>query len=113
MQELEKKAYIYSVEAIGFAKTLEKDKRHPEQTQLFKTLSGKIYTMVADSHKAESNKDFADTLRECKNITLQLEKLLSQLEISDSGMKEQKKQLEKKLQEINNKLNDLLSKIIY
>jgi predicted nuclease with TOPRIM domain len=113
MQELEKQAYIYSVEAIGFAKSLEKETNPGEGIEEFKKKSGKIYKLVADTHKAESNTGFADLLRETKALAPELKQKLHKIHTEDKALQEQKKQLTSKLDDIIQRLDEILSKIIY
>ena len=113
MQELEKKAYIYTVEAIGFARSLEKLCPDSDPIKEFKENSGKIYTLVADTHKAESNEKFADHLRQVRTIAYDLETKLPQIDVTDESLSATQEQLKQQLSEIIKKLDEILSKIIY
>ena len=113
MQELEKITYIYSVEAIGFAKSLEKLHPGDERIREFKNKSGKMYTLVADTHKAETNREFADKLRKVRSISMELTEKLPTFNVESKELSKQKEQLSEKLKEIKEKLDELLSKIIY
>ncbi len=113
MQELEKQAYIYSVEAIGFAKSLEKENNSSSGIAEFKKNSGKIYKLIADTHNTDSNSGFADLLREAKNLAPELKHKLDKIHTEDKALQEQKKQLTSKLDDLIQKLDEILSKIIY
>jgi hypothetical protein len=113
MQELEKKAYIYSVEAIGFGKSMEKTNNEKEQINEFKIKSGELYKLIAETHKTEGNEEFADLLRNAKQLAPELNEMLSVIKVEDTAFAKQKEQLTQYLSQIEKKLDEILSKIIY
>ncbi|MFO8235380.1 MAG: hypothetical protein R6U04_08265 [Bacteroidales bacterium] len=113
MQQLEKQAYIYCIDTADFVKSLEKMNKTFPNIQEIKKLSGEMYHHIADTHKANTNKEFADILRKTKTITEKLQSKLPTINPEEDTLTEKQKNLTEKLTEIQNRLNDILSKIIY
>lgn len=113
MQELEKQAYIFSVETIGLAKSLEKESTQKELAGRLKQASGKVYTLLSDALSAKENKDFADLFRESHQQTKQALEYIKQSQFQDSGLNEKKAELTGMAEDIIERMNTILGKIIY
>ena len=113
MQELERKAYIFSVEAIGLAVSLEKEGNMQEQASGFKQSSGKVYTLLTDALEADENKDFADLLRASHQKAGEALRYLEGINPGDDALAEKKDELMRMAGEIIQRLDEILGKIIY
>lgn len=113
MQQLEKQAYIFCIETIDLIKLLEKQYGNSTTYQEVKKISGDMYHRIADTHKADSNKEFADLLRETDKILKTIEQKMPEIKPEGAELKEKYDSLSDKLNEVKNSLNDILSKIVY
>jgi len=113
MQELEKQAYIFSVETIGLAKSLEKEDAQKELAGRLKQAAGKVYTLLTDALSAEENKDFADLFRESHQRAKEALDHLKKSRFEDSGLNEKKAELTGMAEDIIERMNTILGKIIY
>jgi len=113
MQELEKQAYIFSVETIGLAMSLEQEGEQKELADRLKQASGKVYTLLTDALSAEENKDFADLFRESRRRAEEALECLKESHFRDTAMNDQKTQLTGMAEDIIERMNTILGKIIY
>ena len=113
MQELEKQAYIFSVETMGLAMSLEKEGTQQELAGRLKQASGKVYTLLTDALAAEENKDFADLFRESHQRAKEALECLKESRFQDSGLNDKKSELTGMAEDIIERMNTILGKIIY
>ncbi len=114
MKELEKNTYIFSVEAIGFAKTLEKKEELKDKAGILKNLAGNTYKKFADARQAEETKSFANFLRESYKNACEAKKLLEEIHIDgNSELENQQEGLIKKIKIIVSGMDDITKKLIY
>ena len=113
MKELEKKTYIFSVEAIGWAKSMEKINDHSNQTVSFKLVAANAYKFFSGAVIAEENKAFADRLRDSLSAAKEARKLLDEVSTENDELAKQQKALYEKNDEIISELEEIIQKIIY
>ena len=113
MKELEKKTYIFSVEAIGWAKSMEKVNDHSNEAVSFKLAAANAYKFFSGAIIAEENKAFADMLRDSLSAEKEARKLLEEISTEDEELAKQQKALYEKSDEIISELEKILEKIIY
>jgi len=113
LKELEKKTYIFSVEAIGWAKSMEKMNDHPNEAMSFKIAAANAYKFFSSAIVAEENKAFADKLRDSLSATKEARKLLNEISTENEELAKQQKALYEKSGEIISELEKIIKKIIY
>jgi len=113
MQELERKAYIFSVETIGLAMSMEKEGGQRELARKLKKASGQVYTLLTDALEAEENKDFADLLRASHQQAMNARDYLKQTGLSQAGLRNKQKELTGMVEEVIERMDNMLGKIIY
>jgi len=113
LKELEKKTYIFSVEAIGWSKSMEKAEDHPNEAVSFKLAAANAYKFFSSAIIAEENKAFADKLRDSLSATKEARKLLDEISPEDKELAKQQKALYEKSGEIISELEEIIEKIIY
>jgi hypothetical protein len=113
MQELEKRAYIFSVEAIGLAMSMEKEGTQKELAGRLKEASGKVYTLLTDALGADENKDFADLFRESHRRAKEALECLNESGLQDEALNNKKAELTSMAEDIIERMNTILGKIIY
>ena len=113
MEELEIKTYDFAVQAIGFAKSIEKE--YPEiQVQSFKKSSGAVSIKFIDAINAKENEDFANNLREClKNLKKSGEYLKLMQTIKSERLENEKSALIDESVKIEKELDSIIKKLIY
>jgi len=113
MKYLEKKLYIFSVEAIGWAKSMEKITDQPALVENFKYAAANAYKRFSEAIASEDNKDFASKLRASNKLVKQAGQLLRDLTTEDETLSRQKTELDKQKQDIETSLEEITKKIIY
>lgn len=113
MQELEVKTYNFAIQCIGFVKSLEKD--YPEMViKDLKSCAGAVSIEFMAALDSNENEDFAKNLRVChSNAKKSLELLKKTDEVKDEKLNSQKILLIKEAEEIVEKLNQIIDKLIY
>jgi len=113
MKELEEKTYNFTVQAIGLIKSLEKEFPELVNSELRKTM-GNVSLKFMDALDSEENTDFANNLRDCKSSAEKSHELLSKMgDIENELYNSQRKALLSEAQEIKEKLENIISKLIY
>ncbi len=113
MKELEVKTYNFAVLGIGLIKSLEKEFPELVNSDLKKSI-GAVSIKFIDALNAEENEDFAKNLRECHSNAQKSVELLNALgEIANNTLNEQKLTLINESKIIIEKLNTIISKLIY
>ena len=113
MKELEKKTYIFSVEAIGWSKSMEKADDHTTEAVSFKLAAANAYKFFSSAITVEGNKAFADNLRNSLSAIKEARKLLDEIYTENEELAKQQKALYKTSGEIINELEEITKKIIY
>ncbi len=114
MKELEKNTYVFSVEAIGFAKTLEKKEAQKKNAGIIKEYAGTVYRKLADAQQEDETEVFADSLRKSYQAASQAKDLFEELEIeNDVDLQDQQKKLLEKIKIIVSKMDEIIKKLIY
>ncbi|MFO7829108.1 MAG: four helix bundle protein [Bacteroidales bacterium] len=113
MQELEVKTYNFAIQSIGFVKSLEKN--HPELVNKeLKPCAGAVSINFIAALDSNENEDFAKNLRACHNNAKKSLTLLKETrEIKDQQLNSQKDALIKEAEEIIEKLDQIIDKLIY
>lgn len=113
MEELEIKTYDFAVQAIGFAKSIEKE--YPEiQIQDFKKSSGAVSIKFIEAMNAKENEDFANGLREClTNLQKSGEYLRLMQEVENERLEKEKSALVEEYIKIEKELDSIIKKLIY
>jgi len=113
MLELEKKVYIYSVESIGYARSLEKLAEQSELAVQFREAAGRIYTLLTDALEAEENQELANLFRESHSRASESRKYLEQTRSEDAGLQEKKKELATLIDDILARMDEVEQRLIY
>ncbi len=113
MQQLEKKIYIFSVEAIGWSKSMEKKDNQPEDVVSFKLAAANAYKLFSDAVTSEENRDFANKLRDSLTAAKKAQKIINELSVDDEELKKQQSNLNQQIEKIVNELEEITKKIIY
>ena len=113
MKELEVKTYNFAIQAIGFAKSIEK--KFPEiSISEFKKSAGAVSIIFIDAFDAQENSDFAKNLRQCHNKIIESIDGLNSIEpISDETLEKQRLSLIKEAILIDEKLETIIQKLIF
>lgn len=113
MQELETKTYNFTVQAIGFILSLEKELPHLVNEELRKT-AGDVSLKFMDALESIENKDFSDNIRKSYESAKRSFEILKSMNCSENKeLEKQKASLLTDLHEINEKLNFIINKLIY
>jgi len=113
MLELEKKAYIYSVEAIGYARSIEKAGEQSELAGIFKEAAGRVYTLLTDALEAEENQELANLFRESRSKASESLRHLEQTHPRDNPLREKKKELTALIEDILARMDEIEQRLIY
>lgn len=112
MKDLEVQTYNFAVDGIGLIKSLEKE--YPELvSQDLKQNIGAVSLKYLDAVEAKENEDFAKNLRECHSSAKKSVDLLNTLNLENETLNEQKNKLLKDSEIIIEKLDKIISKLIY
>jgi hypothetical protein len=113
VQELESKTYNFSVQAIGFIKSLEKELPHLVNEELRKA-AGEVSLKFMDAMESLENKDFSENIRKSYNNAKRSFDILKSMNCSENKeLQKQKAELLTDLHEINENLSSIISKLIY
>jgi len=113
MQELESKTYNYSVQAIGFIKSLEKELPHLVNEELRKS-AGEVSLKFMDAMDSVENKDFSDNIRKSLASTKRSFEILKSMNCSENKeLEKHKALLLSESHEIIEKLNIIINKLIF
>ncbi|HAN19554.1 MAG: hypothetical protein A2X13_15080 [Bacteroidetes bacterium GWC2_33_15] len=113
MQELEQKTYNYTVQTIGFIKSLEKELPHLVNEEL-RTTAGAVSLKFMDAMESIENKDFSDNIKKSFDNARRSFEILKTLNCSaNKELEKQKAFLLSESHEIIEKLNFIISKLIY
>jgi hypothetical protein len=113
MKELEKKTYIFSVEAIGWSKSMEKKEDQPEDVINFKLAAANAYKFFSDAVTSEENHAFADKLRESLSAAKNARDTIKVFSAKDQELAKQQKNLIQQIENIVSELEEIINKIIY
>ena len=112
MQELEEKTYNYTVQVIGFIKTLEKTFPHLVSAE-FREIAGNVSLKFMDALDSIENKDFSDNIRKSHEYATRSFEILKSINCSENkDLEKQKAQLLLDSHEIIEKLNLIINKLI-
>lgn len=113
MQELESKTYNFTVKAIGFIKSLEKELPHLVNEELRKT-AGDVSLKFMDAMDSDETKDFSDNIRKSYSNAQQSVEFLKSINCNENKeLEKQKAELLTDLHEINENLSGIINKFIY
>ena len=113
MKELEVKTYNFAVQGIGLIKSLEKEFPELANNELKQSM-GAVSINFIDALNAQENEDFAKNMRECFSNAQKSSELLNAIgEIQNRTLDEQKMGLIKDSKIIIEKLDSIISKLIY
>jgi len=113
MKELEIKTYNFSVQAIGLIKSLEKEFPELVNPELKKAM-GNVSIKFMDAMDADENTDFANNLRDSKENAEKSHELLTKMgSIQNELFNSQRNTLISEAKEIKEKLENIISKLIY
>ena len=113
MKELEVKTYNFAIQGIVLIKSLEKEFPELVNSDLKQSIGAVSLTFI-DALNAEENEDFAKNLRDChSNAQKSVELLNAMGEIANDTLSEQKSKLINESKIIIEKLNTIISKLIY
>lgn len=113
MLELEKKVYIYSVESIGYARSIEKLNEDSSLAGKFREAAGRVYTLLTDALEAEENQELANLFRESRSLASESRKYLEQTHVEDAALKEKKKELTALVDDILERMDAIEQRLIY
>ena len=113
MKELEVKTYNFAIQGIGLIKSLEKEFPELANKELKQSL-GAVSIKFIDALNAEKNEDFAQNIKECHTNALKSSELLNEMdEIANDTFNKQKKALINESKVIIEKLDTIVSKLIF
>ncbi|MDA3780105.1 MAG: hypothetical protein PF487_07815 [Bacteroidales bacterium] len=114
MQEVEKLAYDFSIQCIGFIKSLNKNNPNIETCEL-KENTGNVSLKLLNALKSKINKDFSDNLKKSYGSISKCNSLLQDIDCSkvSSSLEEERKDLIKKSATLITKLKVITEKLIY
>jgi hypothetical protein len=113
MRDLEKQTYDFAVAGISLIKSLEKEFPELVNSELKQNV-GAVSIKYIDAINAQENEDFANNLRECHSSAEKSIELFSALgEIGNINLNEQKIKLINDSKIIIEKLDTVISKLIY
>jgi predicted transcriptional regulator len=113
MQQLEKKIYIFSVEAIGWSKSMEKKDSQPEDVVSFKLAAANAYKFFSDAVTSEENSAFANKLRDSLTAAKEAQKIINEISADDQELEKQQSNLIQQIADIISELEGIVKKIIY
>lgn len=113
MRDLEIKTYDYTVKAIGFVKSIEKE--FPEMPlSEFRKSSGDVSIKYMGAISSKENEDFANSLRSCYSQLKQSAQILKSMEtIPNERLENEKHTLIKDAELLDEELNTIIKKLIY
>lgn len=112
MKDLEVQTYNLAVEGIGFVKSIEKEQ--PElATEELKHSVGAVSLKFMDALSATENEDFASNLRACNASLIKSTQLLNELKGLNDNLNLQKEKLLEDSRTVQDKLDHIISKLIY
>ncbi len=112
MRELERQTYDFAIEGISLIKSLEKTFPELVSTELKRNI-GAVSTKYIDAVNAKENEDFAGNLRDCHASAKKSIELLNSLDIKNEDFNSQKSKLINNSKLIIDKLDTIISKLIY
>lgn len=113
MKELEVQTYNFSVDGIGLVKSLEKEYPDLVKSELKQTI-GNVSLKFMDAVSAKENEDFANNLRVCLSETKKAVELLHAIKgVQNEQILSQKEKMIQESQIIIEKLENIISKLIY
>jgi len=113
MKDLEKQTYDFAVAGISLIKSLEKEYPELVNSELKKNI-GAVSIKYIDAINAQENEDFANNLRACHSSAKKSIELFNALgEIGNINLNKQKIKLIKDSKIIIEKLDTVISKLIY
>mgnify|MGYP006273239753 CR=1 FL=1 len=113
MLELEKKAYIFSVDAIGFTKDMDKKGIQTDLASNLRQAAGRVYTLLTDALEAEENKDFASLFRQSRQQASEAREQLEKTQPPEDVLMDKKKELNTLIDEILKLMDEIEEKLIY
>ncbi|GEM_PF-1265704 len=115
MVELEKQAYLYSVNVIGYARSLEHQCGESGQkvAARLKQAGGQVYQLLTDCLEAEANEDFAGLFRQSREQAALSLDYLNQSQPGQADLQEQKASLRASAQQLLERMDQIESKFIY
>jgi len=112
MKDLEIQTYDFAIGGIGFVKSIEKEQ--PELTnEELKHSIGTVSLKFMDALSATENEEFASNLRACHASLIKSTQLLNKLKDLNSNLNLQKEKLLEDSRTIQDKLDHIISKLIY
>lgn len=113
MKELEVKTYNFAIQGIGLVKSLEKEFPELANNDLKQSM-GAVSIKFIDALNAEGNEDFAQNIKDCHSNALKSSEFLSKMdEIKNDTFNKQKEVLINESKEIIEKLDTVISKLIF
>lgn len=113
MKDLEVKTYNFAVQGIGLIKSLEKDFPELVTSELKKSI-GAVSISFIDTLNASENEDFSKNIKACYSNAQKAEELLNSMgKIQNIDLNQQKDLLINDSKIIINKLDSIISKLIY
>jgi hypothetical protein len=113
MKELEVKTYNFAVQGIGLVKSLEKEFPELADNDLKQSM-GTVSIKFIDALNAKENEDFAQNIKDCHLNALKSSEILSKMgEIKNDTFNKQKEVLINESKEIIEKLDTVISKLIF
>lgn len=113
MKELEVKTYNFAVQGIGLIKSLEKEFPALVNNELKQSM-GAVSISFIDALNAQENEDFAKNIKVCYTNAKKSNELLNTLgNFENQNLNEQKVLLINDSKSIIDKLDSIISKLIY
>jgi hypothetical protein len=113
MKELESETYNFAIQGIGLVKSLEKEFPELANNELKHSI-GAVSIKYMNALNAEKNEDFALNIKSCHSNALRSSELLSQIgEIKNNTFNQQKIELKGELKVIIERLDIVISKLIF
>lgn len=113
MKELEVKTYNFAIQGIGLIKSLKKEFPELADNDLRQSM-GAVSIKFIDALNAEENEDFAKNIRDCHSNALKSSELLIKMdEIKNDTFNKQKETLINESKLIIEKLDTIISKLIF
>lgn len=113
MKDLEVQTYNFAVEGIGLVRSLEKEFPELASNELKQNI-GAVSLKYIDAIEAKENEDFASNLRACHSCAKKSAELLNELKgITNENLVNQKEKLINDSKIIIEKLDNIISKLIY
>ncbi len=113
MKELESETYNFAIQGIGLMKSLEKEFPALTNSELSRCIAA-VSIKYMNALNAEKNEGFALNVRNCHSNALKSSELLNQIgEIENNTFNQQKIELISELKVIIEKLDIVISKLIF